>query len=70
MATSRSLRVMSSKMPPSGDGTLVLGGAIRAWGVTGGGTLTISTPGNILIGDNAPSSPAAFWRPERQRRSS
>ncbi|WP_084806609.1 filamentous hemagglutinin N-terminal domain-containing protein [Bradyrhizobium sp. NAS80.1] len=36
-----------------GVGTLVLDGAIRAWGVTGGGTLTISTPGNILIGDNA-----------------
>ncbi|WP_375782797.1 filamentous hemagglutinin family protein [Bradyrhizobium sp. Pha-3] len=36
-----------------GDGNLVLDGAIRAWGVTGGGTLTISTPGNILIGDNA-----------------
>ncbi|MES5482985.1 filamentous hemagglutinin family protein [Bradyrhizobium sp. INPA03-11B] len=36
-----------------GDGTLVLDGTIRAWGVTGGGTLTISTPGNILIGDNA-----------------
>ncbi|WP_342726192.1 filamentous hemagglutinin family protein [Bradyrhizobium sp. B097] len=36
-----------------GDGNLVLDGAIRAWGVTGGGTLTISTPGNILIGDSA-----------------
>ena len=36
-----------------GDGHLVLDGMIRAWGVTGGGTLTISTPGNILIGDNA-----------------
>ncbi|WP_074130058.1 filamentous haemagglutinin family protein [Bradyrhizobium sp. NAS96.2] len=36
-----------------GDGNLVLDGAIRAWGVTGGGTLTISTPGNVLIGDNA-----------------
>ncbi len=36
-----------------GDGNLVLDGAIRAFGVTGGGTLTISTPGNILIGDNA-----------------
>lgn len=36
-----------------GDGNLVLDGVIRAWGVTGGGTLTISTPGNILIGDNA-----------------
>ncbi|WP_455153258.1 filamentous haemagglutinin family protein [Bradyrhizobium cenepequi] len=36
-----------------GDGTLVLDGAIRAWGVTGGGTLTISSPGNIVIGDNA-----------------
>ncbi|WP_163157855.1 filamentous hemagglutinin family protein [Bradyrhizobium uaiense] len=36
-----------------GDGNLVLDGSIRAFGVTGGGTLTISTPGNILIGDNA-----------------
>ncbi|MBR1045755.1 filamentous hemagglutinin family protein, partial [Bradyrhizobium viridifuturi] len=36
-----------------GDGNLVLDGAIRAWGVSGGGTLTISTPGNILIGENA-----------------
>ncbi|WP_229183267.1 filamentous haemagglutinin family protein [Bradyrhizobium oropedii] len=36
-----------------GDGNLVLDGAIRAWGVTGGGTLTISTPGNIVIGENA-----------------
>ncbi|MGY3486981.1 filamentous hemagglutinin family protein [Bradyrhizobium sp. USDA 4011] len=36
-----------------GNGNLVLDGTIRAWGVTGGGTLTISTPGNILIGDNA-----------------
>ncbi|MDH2383623.1 filamentous haemagglutinin family protein [Bradyrhizobium sp. CER78] len=36
-----------------GDGTLVLDGAIRAWGVSGGGTLTISSPGNVLIGDNA-----------------
>ncbi|WP_420967014.1 filamentous haemagglutinin family protein [Bradyrhizobium sp. B120] len=36
-----------------GDGNLVLDGTIRAWGVTGGGTLTISTPGNILIGDSA-----------------
>jgi filamentous hemagglutinin family protein len=37
----------------SGDGTLVLDGRIRAYGVTGGGTLTISSPGNIVIGDNA-----------------
>ncbi|WP_194456761.1 filamentous hemagglutinin family protein [Bradyrhizobium sp. CCBAU 53421] len=36
-----------------GDGNLVLDGTIRAWGVTDGGTLTISTAGNILIGDNA-----------------
>ncbi len=36
-----------------GDGTLVLDGTIRAYGVTGGGTLTISSPGNLLIGDNA-----------------
>ncbi|WP_229168033.1 filamentous hemagglutinin family protein [Bradyrhizobium altum] len=36
-----------------GDGNLVLDGAIRAWGVTGGGALTISTPGNIVIGENA-----------------
>ena len=37
----------------TGDGTLVLDGHIRAYGVTGGGTLTISSPGNIVIGDNA-----------------
>ncbi len=37
----------------SGDGTLVLDGTIRAYGVTGGGTLTISSPGNLVIGDNA-----------------
>ncbi len=37
----------------SGDGALVLDGAIRAYGVNGGGTLTISSPGNIVIGDNA-----------------
>ncbi|WP_165420984.1 filamentous haemagglutinin family protein [Bradyrhizobium sp. Leo170] len=36
-----------------GDGTLVLDGTIRAYGVTGGGALTISSPGNLLIGDNA-----------------
>ena len=37
----------------TGDGTLVLDGRIRAYGVTGGGTLTVSSPGNIVIGDNA-----------------
>ncbi|MEW6642770.1 MAG: filamentous hemagglutinin family protein [Pseudomonadota bacterium] len=36
-----------------GNVTLSFGSAIRAYGVTGGGTLTISSPGNILIGDNA-----------------
>ena len=34
-------------------GTLTLDAAIRAAGVNGGGTLTVSSPGNILIGDNA-----------------
>ncbi len=37
----------------TGDGTLILDGHIRAYGVTGGGALTISAPGNIVIGDNA-----------------
>ena len=37
----------------AGDGTLVLNGTIRAYGVNGGGALTVSSPGNILIGDNA-----------------
>ena len=36
-----------------GDGTLVLDSTIRAYGVNGGGTLTVSSPGNILIGDSA-----------------
>ncbi|GGF06588.1 hypothetical protein GCM10011611_10090 [Aliidongia dinghuensis] len=31
-----------------GDGTLVLDGAIQAYGVTGGGTLTLSSPGNLI----------------------
>ncbi|MGO4685639.1 filamentous haemagglutinin family protein [Hyphomicrobium sp. 2TAF46] len=38
---------------PSGAGTLVLGGNIRAYGVSGGGALTISSPGNIIIGEDA-----------------
>ncbi len=33
--------------------TLVLDGTIRAWGVTGGGMLTVSSPGNLLIGSDA-----------------
>ncbi|MGO4711256.1 filamentous haemagglutinin family protein [Bradyrhizobium sp. 2TAF24] len=37
----------------SGDGTLVLGGNIRAYGVSGGGALTISSPGNLIIGEDA-----------------
>ncbi|AOZ03705.1 hypothetical protein BKK81_32360 [Cupriavidus sp. USMAHM13] len=34
-------------------GNLVLDGAIRAAGVSGGGTLTLSSPNNVLVGENA-----------------
>ncbi|ALS67678.1 hypothetical protein AT395_24550 [Pandoraea apista] len=34
-------------------GTLVLDGTIKAYGVNGGGKLTISTPDSIMIGSNA-----------------
>jgi filamentous hemagglutinin family protein len=37
----------------SAVGALVIDGDIRAVGVNGGGALTVSTPGNILLGDNA-----------------
>ncbi|HEX7921152.1 MAG TPA: filamentous hemagglutinin family protein [Bradyrhizobium sp.] len=35
------------------NGTLTLGSSIRAAGVSGGGTLTISTPGTVVITDQA-----------------
>ncbi|WP_461334877.1 filamentous haemagglutinin family protein [Bradyrhizobium embrapense] len=35
------------------NGTLTLGSSIRAAGVSGGGTLTISTPGTVVISDQA-----------------
>ena len=37
----------------SAPSLLTLDGAIRAFGVNGGGTLTVNAPGNILIGENA-----------------
>ncbi|MDW3327070.1 hypothetical protein NQ223_26065, partial [Escherichia coli] len=35
------------------NGTLTLGSSIRAAGVSGGGTLTISTPGTVIISNDA-----------------
>ncbi|WP_298379794.1 filamentous haemagglutinin family protein, partial [uncultured Bradyrhizobium sp.] len=35
------------------NGTLTLGSSIRAAGVSGGGTLTIATPGTVVISDQA-----------------
>ncbi|MCP3018177.1 filamentous haemagglutinin family protein [Cupriavidus basilensis] len=37
----------------SSDGTLAIKGEIRAYGVNGGGTLTVSSPDSVLIGENA-----------------
>ncbi|AOY95773.1 hypothetical protein BKK79_29195 [Cupriavidus sp. USMAA2-4] len=45
--------VAGDSINQSGDGTLAIKGEIRAYGVNGGGTLTISSPDSVLIGDNA-----------------